>query len=425
MTGAMYAAVSGLKAHMNALNVIGNNISNVNTLAYKATRYTFNESLYTSSRSGSNGTDQVGGRNPAQIGYGCSIGTIDLDMSTKNYTPTGRPLDTMIDGDGFFMVGDKTKLGVRTQDMLQGMRLTRLGNFEFDSQGWLVDGNGNVVYGFLRMTTPDTVYKAQLTDGVATDEDLTYPSEDDVPENALTSPILTGFRYPNCVLYTNPTTGNAETIIVWPRLVDGQVVDIESLDDLQTALADPAYLAQYSADDLAVLQGTTEGEEQPKLEFGRLQPDTVSIDEKSGAITIVTKDEKQFVIGYLALAKVDNPNGVTHVDGRYYQAMGGAGNVHLTSVGGAIQFVPGAGGEGDEEGIVWTYGVDENGNPFSNLTVESSGGTNLVTGGLESSGTDLATEISNMVVIQRGYQANTRIVSVTDSMLEELVNMKR
>ena len=416
----MYAAVSGLKAHMNALNVIGNNISNVNTLAYKATRYTFNESLYTSSRSGSNGTDQVGGRNPAQIGYGCSIGTIDLDMSTKNYTPTGRPLDTMIDGDGFFMVGDKTKLGVTTQDMLQGMRLTRLGNFEFDSQGWLVDGNGNVVYGFLRMTTPDTVYKAQLTDGVAT-EDLTYPSPDDVPENALTSPILTGFRYPNCVLYTNPTTGNTETIIVWPRVTeDGQVVDIESLADLKEALGDEAYAAQYNADDLAVLTGDTDGEDAPKLEFGRLQPDTVSIDEKSGAITIVTKDEKQFVIGYLALAKVDNPNGVTHVDGRYYQAMGGAGNVHLTSIGGAIQFVPGAGGEDDEEGAAWIYGGDS-----TNLTVESSGGTNLVTGGLESSGTDLATEISNMVVIQRGYQANTRIVSVTDSMLEELVNMKR
>ena len=415
----MYAAVSGLKAHMNALNVIGNNISNVNTLAYKATRYTFNESLYTSSRSGSNGTDQVGGRNPAQIGYGCSIGTIDLDMSTKNYTPTGRPLDTMIDGDGFFMVGDKTKLGVRTQDMLQGMRLTRLGNFEFDSQGWLVDGNGNVVYGFLRMTTPDTVYNAQLEEGGVLGEDAAYQSPDDVPETALTSPILTAFRYPNCVLYTNPTTGNTETIIVWPRVTeDGQVVDIESLEDLKEALGDEAYAAQYNADDLAVLTGDTDGEDAPKLEFGRLQPDTVSIDEKSGAITIVTKDEKLFVIGYLALAKVDNPNGVTHVDGRYYQAMGGAGNVHLTSIGGAIQFVPGATGEDDE--AAWIYGGDS-----TNLTVESAGGTNLVTGGLESSGTDLATEISNMVVIQRGYQANTRIVSVTDSMLEELVNMKR
>lgn len=90
MTGAMYAAVSGLKAHMSALNVIGQNISNVNTNAYKATRYTFLEALYTSVRGGSDGSNLLGGKNPAQVGYGSSIGTIDLDMSTKNYTPTDR-----------------------------------------------------------------------------------------------------------------------------------------------------------------------------------------------------------------------------------------------------------------------------------------------------------------------------------------------
>ena len=412
MTGAMYAAVSGLKAHMSALNVIGNNISNVNTLAYKATRYTFNESLYTSSRSGSNGTDTVGGRNPAQIGYGCSIGTIDLDMSTKNYTPTGRPLDTMIDGDGFFMVGDKTKLGVTDQETLQGMRLTRLGNFEFDSQGWMVDGNGNVVYGFLRMTTPGAV----------------NPDDpDSVKESQMTSPMLTGLRYPKCVIYTNPATGNAETIIVWPRVTENGVEDVEDLDSLAALLAEGAddeggYASQYDEETLTTLRGLLNPEDPenaPKVELGRLQPETVSIDEKSGAITIVTKDEKQYVLGYLALAKVDNPNGVTHVDGRYYQAMGGAGSVHLTSVGGAVQFVPMVGEDDEEAANAWTFVGN------ANLTIESSGGTNLVTGGLESSGTDLATEISNMVVIQRGYQANTRIVSVTDSMLEELVNMKR
>ena len=70
MTGSMYAAVSGLRTHMSALNVIGNNISNVNTFGYKSSRYTFNEALYTTSRSGSNGTTEVGGRNPAQIGFG-------------------------------------------------------------------------------------------------------------------------------------------------------------------------------------------------------------------------------------------------------------------------------------------------------------------------------------------------------------------
>ena len=59
------------------------------------------------------------------------------------------------------------------------------------------------------------------------------------------------------------------------------------------------------------------------------------------------------------------------------------------------------------------------------IPVGAPGSTKFITGGLESSGTDLANEISNMITIQRGYQANTRIVTVTDSMLEELVNMKR
>ena len=90
-----------------------------------------------------------------------------------------------------------------------------------------------------------------------------------------------------------------------------------------------------------------------------------------------------------------DPNGVTHVDGRYYQAQKGAGEMRVTS----LKYI------GDE--------------------VDRAGDTQFITGGLESSGTDLATEITNMITVQRGYQANTRIVTVTDSMLEELVNMKR
>ncbi len=132
-----------------------------------------------------------------------------------------------------------------------------------------------------------------------------------------------------------------------------------------------------------------------------------SIESKTGCISITTSDDKVYTLGYIAIAKVDSPNGVTHVDGRYYQALGGAGNVHLTTVGGAVQYVPT--GDGD----------------ITELTVESAGSTEIITGGLESSGTDLANEITNMIMIQRGYQANTRIVTVTDSMLEELVNMKR
>ena len=77
MTGAMSSAIAGLKAHMDKLNVIGNNVANVNTVGYKPGRVLFMDSIYTTMTTGSNGTTTVGGRNPSQIGYGASIGSID------------------------------------------------------------------------------------------------------------------------------------------------------------------------------------------------------------------------------------------------------------------------------------------------------------------------------------------------------------
>ena len=361
MTGSMYAAVSGLKTHMDALNVIGNNIANVNTFGYKSTRYTFNEALYSSVRAGSNGTEELGGRNPAQTGFGCSIGTIDLNMGTATPSPTGQPLDCMIDGDGMFLVGDKTKTGVNNQASLNGMEMTRLGNFEF-KDGYMVDGNGKVVYGFLNTADP--------------------------ANNPSFSPILTPIRFP----WYNDTTKE-----IFMPSEEGEE-DNPTVEDNADAVA--AYNEAYQANE------TTP--------FMRLKVDTLSIDESSGQITAITSEDVQVVIGCVALAKVDSPNGLTHTDGRYFMALGGAGSIHLTSIGGIVRYPPvGPNGETQDVG-------DAN-----RLVVDSSGDTKMITGVLESSGTDLADEISHMIVIQRGYQANTRIVTVTDSMLEELVNMKR
>ena len=82
LTGAMSAGISGLKAHMDALNVVGNNVANVNTQGYKPGRVTFMESIYSTQSAGSAGTATVGGTNPRQTGYGVGIGTIDLDTLT-------------------------------------------------------------------------------------------------------------------------------------------------------------------------------------------------------------------------------------------------------------------------------------------------------------------------------------------------------
>ena len=363
MTGSMYAAVSGLKTHMDALNVIGNNIANVNTFGYKSTRYTFNEALYSNVRAGSNGTSELGGRNPAQNGYGCSIGTIDLNMSTSTPSPTGQPLDCMIDGDGMFLVGDKTKTGVSSQSTLNGMELTRVGNFEF-KDGYMVDGNGKVVYGFLNTADPSL--------------------------NPSFSPILTPIRFP---WYND----NTKEIYMPSESEDSDNLSVEDNEEA-VAMWNEAHQPGQASQESPVM---------------RLKVDTLSIDENSGQITAITSEDVQVVVGVIAIGKVESPNGLTHVEGRYFQALGGAGNVHLTSIGGVVRYPP----------------VGDNGEPMEaeegRLVVDSSGETKMITGVLESSGTDLADEISHMIVIQRGYQANTRIVTVTDSMLEELVNMKR
>lgn len=364
MTGAMYAAISGLKSHMEKLNVIGNNIANVNTYGYKAARTTFKESLYTTLTSGSDGTASAGGVNPSQIGYGCSVGTIDLNMSTGNYVPTGRALDCMIDGSGFFLVGDKAGTGTEANTLAetepQNLLLTRVGNFTIDSQGYLTDGQGNVVYGFV------TCSNAGESAGACDSDDPGVSTQ------------LVPIRLPLAAKTpTDATTDPAAGTAIFPGVKDG----VNVYDD-----------------------GT-------KTDGSTIKVDSVSIDASTGKITAVNNaDNSILVIGYIPLASVTNPSGVTHVDGPYYRAGDGAGACTVASIGDALSGKYLNNAASTDDGAVQIFGT---------------GSTKLITSGLESSGTDLATEISDMITTQRGYQANTRIITVTDSMLEELVNMKR
>lgn len=454
MTGAMYAAVSGLKAHMSALNVIGQNISNVNTNAYKATRYTFLEALYTSVRGGSDGSNLLGGKNPAQVGYGSSIGTIDLDMSTKNYTPTGHATDIMIDGDGFLIVGDKDgTFGTTGTKDLSDMYLTRLGNLEFDNQGYLVDGQGQVVYGYLSVKSP--LYEAAAAYGTSLNkQDPNDPTKTlegidaldtvkSIMENANKNP-----PDPNATAtFTDKKFYvNDKGQVVQAKLKDGVAADSGNPDDYDFMIVDeftpapvltPIRIPMRDENGSAIYP--TWNKETGTIDDGasvngRIVKDSVSIDENTGRITCTTESGEAVVVGSIAIAKVENPNGVTHVDGHYYQALAGAGRVSLTSIGHSVKNASDA-----DSPFHWNYTrdattgeIDITQDPTEvsevqpgEIGISSSGRTKVISNGLESSGTDLATEISNMIVIQRGYQANTRIVTVTDSMLEELVNMKR
>ena len=152
----MYAAIGGLKTHMSNLNVIGNKIANVNTQAYKAQRMTFQESMYITSKAGSDGTASQGGNNPSQVGYGASVGSIDLNMSPGTFSPTGYDLDCMLDGEGFFIVGDKeTGEAVSGAADLSAFELTRMGDFWVDPNGYVCDRRGKCVYGYSMVQNPN------------------------------------------------------------------------------------------------------------------------------------------------------------------------------------------------------------------------------------------------------------------------------
>lgn len=356
MTGSMYAAIAGLKAHMDKLSVIGNNVANINTNSYKTKRTVFRDTMYSMYSSGSNGTDRKGSTNPSQVGYGSQIGSIDMNMRGGTFSPTGNSMDCMIDGEGFFLVGDKNIAEVidpTDPNSFKSLTLTRVGDFGFGADGYLTDGTGKPVYGL-------------LTTGV------------DAEGNPIVSDQLVPIRLPR---------QNADGTIAWPTQTGNDAIQ--------------------DADE--------------KLPLAPL--DSISIDKASGRISGNVKGTDQWItVGFLAVGNVSNSAGLTQEGDSYYKCSDGAGDLSVTLLGGIEQKLQTANGP-------LTYvnaSMNAGGAALSDKSrFGSAGQTLLAPGGLEGSNVDLATEISEMITTQRGYQANTRIITVTDAMLEELVNMKR
>lgn len=294
MVKSMYAAIAGLRSHQSKMDVISNNIANVNTWGYKSRSANFQDAMYqnlTSSTGGNTAAGGAGGKNSSQLGYGVNVGSITTNFTTGSWGYTGDPLNCMLNGTGFFIVGpmiaDPTA-GIPSNNFAtQGMSLSRVGIFSVDNNGYLVDDSQNYVYGF-----------AQNADGTwdtTTLKPLQIPSDD------------TGQQY-----------------------------------EIQT----------YKI-------GT------------------------DGTITGVTYDKKQVTIGKIAVAAVENPNGLEQSEGYLYMAGENAGQIT------AIQ----------ADYFISNY--------------------------LEMSNVELASDMASMITTQRGYQANSKIITVTDEMLEQLVNMKR
>jgi flagellar hook protein FlgE len=151
MMRGMYSAISGLKNHQVMLDVTANDLANVNTVGFKASRVSFRDSLAQLQRSGASATTGTAGAKSAQIGLGVQLGSIDNLMTNGAFQSTGSPYDVAIQGSGWFRVSNLAAPGATDE-------YTRAGNFTLNDAGELAtqDGWHIVGYGADTAGAPDT-----------------------------------------------------------------------------------------------------------------------------------------------------------------------------------------------------------------------------------------------------------------------------
>ncbi len=453
MMRALYAGVAGFKTHQTTMDVIRNNMANVNTTAYKSQSMTFGDLMYqtTQSASGANATTGVGGVNARQIGLGSKTGAIKTAITTQGASQTTNdPFDMMITGDAFFVVSNGNE-----------NFFTRDGSFYVDGAGNLcMTSNGYNVMGWQVDPSDPSAIKQDTVSAlrVMTEENLTYPSE------ATTQARISG------IVDKKDTNVNSE---------DGKIINLEIFDNkgykytvklsVHAESAEAAEKGEFTVQLDQVLDsegkpigtdgktgitlagqgagngidllydastGTfkgvdAEGTEQIQLEFDQTTyPSfkTVTIDfsttsnlnnNGSSTVTAVRGDSN----GNGAGRKVGEMSGINvQKDGMIYATYDNGQSRLLGQI--AVATFPNASGlakEGDN-----LYSATMNSGEFDGIGTDiTTGGGYMNTGVLEMSNVDLSSEFTEMITTQRGFQANSRIITVSDTLLEELTNLKR
>src|SRR5215207_8964299 len=193
LTSALFTGLSGLDVNQTRLNVVGNNIANVNTVAFKSSRALFKPQFYVTDRGGAPPSDDFGGTNPSQRGLGATVAAIEKNFDAGAIEPTGKPTDMAIEGDGFFIVEGTEQRFTRDGSFTlnnENQLVTSSGDFV---QGYGVDDSGNVVTG-----TPDRVTiplgastTAKATENVDLEGNLNASGNVATGASILTSQLLT------------------------------------------------------------------------------------------------------------------------------------------------------------------------------------------------------------------------------------------
>ena len=195
MSDALLSAVSGLLVHQTMLDVAGNNLANVNTTAFKASRVSFAELLSETMREASQPTADTGGTNPVQVGSGVMVARVDRDVTQGSMVTTSQPLDMAIEGNGYFVLKDGDR-----------PLYTRMGSFAVDGLYYLVD--------------PATGYRVQST----LENDIRIPYDVPLPAQITTQITYTGNLSADEV---NPTTNQLAAGIQYTK--DGVSVGMSTL----------------------------------------------------------------------------------------------------------------------------------------------------------------------------------------------------
>ncbi|WP_027629539.1 flagellar hook protein FlgE [Ruminiclostridium cellobioparum] len=447
MMRSMFSGVSGLRAHQTRMDVIGNNVANVNTVGFKSGRVTFQE-VFNQTLRGAGAPDAAlgrGGTNPMQIGLGTGVGAIDTMMTRGSSQRTDNPTDLSIEGEGFFIVKGSNA---------DTFKFTRAGNFGLDKLGNLVSGSGMNVYGWMKYdrlpdgtikydteseigpinlyndefngnkrviapkATTNAVFSGNLNSSIKTDPtmlDPQKPSEGQfsVPFTAYDS-LGNSHEFSICYWNTSDGTTNTWNYKVFEKTIDPDTGEVgyDEVSGTTTPLtfdANGKFQPPTEPDELLITDlGNGAAELKITLDFSNVTMFSADCSVKptnidgyttgnlvtfnigsDGVLTGIYSNGQQQPLGMVALASFSNPAGLQKI--------------------GDNLFIP----------------TTNSGDFTKGLQAGSEGVGSLSPGTLEMSNVDLSREFTDMIITQRGFQANSRIITTSDEMLQELVNLKR
>ncbi len=482
MLRSLYSGVSGLKVHQTRMDVIGNNISNVNTVGFKSSQVTFSDVLYQTSAAAS-GPDAESGRagtNAKQIGLGANFASVKTTMDTTGgSTRTDNPFDLMIEGDGFFVVNNGganyfTKAGSFTLDA-NGTLCTATG---YSVMGWQVDPENPLS---IREDTVSALHVMSAENMYSEPEATTAVHFEGNIDSADTDLAGTG-RVTNFTFYDS--LGQSYTVQMLVKqntqadaLIKNEysvaitdVLDSNGQSIFSTAEDDGAGNVTYSESSITEVtlgdytfsvasiddvtgKPTLDGEA-PILSFNSSTGKMVSIGDEEGVKSLTFSINiggehpfKDIDVDFSAMTMFAN-SGKTTIEGSKGnlknegkgRTAGNMSGVSIDNAGmiygvydngvskllGQIVVARFANNSGLEAIGNSLFAESQNSGEFDGIgeDITMSGGKFNV-GVLESSNVDLASEFTDMVVTQRGFQANSRIITVSDTLLEELINLKR